>query len=1440
MLEQQLKIKPPAPTKTPVKPGKPSPPDSAASDAPWVVQTGSDYSWADGSFTLDSKGASTALGCSQNKFCWGILGIKGTLSPRRFVDKCCTTPEHGGPDSEVHKRTLEAREDVATKAIVNKHITVQSGNSVASGSAPTKRQLTPTEDGRGKKHKANTDGDGPTGSFSLVELFAGLCSFALAARLGSLPMQLSTFYEISSPAVAYSEHFFSVCNSGDVRQVSDGHHDVVSVTMDCSPYSRAGLQRFRKDPKHVQAFWAAEAVRAIAPLVGVLEQVPDFYLKDDEHGIFTEMCTMMADTVVALPTVFVFDTHLGGWIHRERGITFFEAPAVRDVMPAWIVSAPTLDMPTSRELSWLDPVQQVSHTVRHGTFRACSGRDSQDDSLQSQVPVIIGWLQWGGPSTALQSGILISIQGEQWKVQDVSRHDPSKLRLIKEVGRFATRKHTECFIKAAQITPRMHEAKWYPVFSASSPQRSPRRFFQHPDGCMNLFLDPRFSEPVVRFHTDNEVWSLIHFGVPEHVQDMQRVSQRQAQLTGKEVQECAAGAVTYCTTRWIMQQLALRVQAYAHFVQSQWPPPLSTKHMEAAGMVADTKRVVMLLCTLHPAPALLLPGDHAVLCTDIIDASRAHKSALEVCSAWAASLGVQVEPVLVGPITLSTLAAAVLVFAVPISSSEDPLPELLTPAIAQWTLSDQLTGLLRIVSDVAFAKLSSFMGPCSSMSTLFSEEAMVGAASGASVAVSASAPNNELIPYEYAVQRAARSTRHLRAAMLSSEAAASIQRQVDGMKALCPATVDVKAIMSSFADRIMDPVLQEVPPNVQETGCQSFADQYYATLQFDESCLHPVTSWYPLLPEQRLPHGFNPEFQDDLYHHLPSVKLQDDAWFASELANIDNMAAYPDALRRLHSDRRVIPESLRVPNARGYIFDVNADKRVTLTQFHAPIQTQFNRTFIASVTGITALPENPGASLPVQTPKFHDLELLSDVILGCRLKAPVHTHSVYQRNMLSLAKNITGIEKQAVQKQERGIAEVHQHTTYCPSRYVSCGSVERKENPGNPRNTDNHSDPLEAFQDADGVSVESLNGANHRVSKQQEQAIPAGSLAPERHQQHPFAVDPDEQKCTIPQIVSDAMVLKHVADQSGEEVFIAKFDMAFFFDQFVLAIQERWKNFRFLRVVPELVQISKLPKDGWKGMHQAHQRLGFGGRRNSKIAQRFAHLFVWVVNIYMEHLEQPCIEAATGYQKQWIQLRRCMNKECKTNQARRHALHMYTDDLISLSLTGEASRNLVVAVYLAALNMGVVLADVYKLEMGVAVKALGIYVFVAFAIVVIPTDKRLDGAQRLVMVAQGCSTYEGYERLLGLLVHCLMMVYMDDTLLENMWKPLAFMRHRHQGKQEMLDPKFHKRLHSVWEQWRQALLTRPAARFTAALGDERHAVRNVPTVHMYGDVFRSS
>ena len=74
VLEQQLKVRP-LDKKPTGRPEKPPPAGSVSSDAPWVVQSDSAYTWADGNYSLDAKSASTELGCSQNKYCWGILGI---------------------------------------------------------------------------------------------------------------------------------------------------------------------------------------------------------------------------------------------------------------------------------------------------------------------------------------------------------------------------------------------------------------------------------------------------------------------------------------------------------------------------------------------------------------------------------------------------------------------------------------------------------------------------------------------------------------------------------------------------------------------------------------------------------------------------------------------------------------------------------------------------------------------------------------------------------------------------------------------------------------------------------------------------------------------------------------------------------------------------------------------------------------------------------------------------------------------------------------------------------------------------------------------------------------------------------------------------------------------------------------------------------------------
>ena len=367
------------------------------------------WSWGEGTFTLDVPAAAADLGCSTDHYCWAMVAMKKDLSPQRFVEKCCPVHSHGDAHTEIHKRSLEAREDVAVKAIVTKHIyDNKKGASVSSGS-PKKRPLRPEERGAGKKRRDNTDKDGPSQRYTMSELFAGLCSFALAALVGNFPVQLLSFYEISPSAVPYSEHFFGVKSSGDVRSGSPVHADIVSITTDCSPYSRAGLQRFRRDPKHRQAFWAADAVCAAAPLVAVLEQVPDFYLCDDDHGIYTEMCGMMSETVIPVPTLHLFDARLGGWIHRERGITFLEAPSLRAVLPSWVVHMPAEDQVRLGDLTWMQPTGEVKHTVRHGRFRFASPAVTKHSAMASQVPVVVGWLQWGGPDTPLRAGILISI-----------------------------------------------------------------------------------------------------------------------------------------------------------------------------------------------------------------------------------------------------------------------------------------------------------------------------------------------------------------------------------------------------------------------------------------------------------------------------------------------------------------------------------------------------------------------------------------------------------------------------------------------------------------------------------------------------------------------------------------------------------------------------------------------------------------------------------------------------------------------------------------------------------------------------------------------------------------------------------------------------------------------------------------------------------------------
>ena len=80
---------------------------------------------------------------------------------------------------------------------------------------------------------------------------------------------------------------------------------------------------------------------------------------------------MMEKTVIPLPTLHLFDGRLGGWIHHERGITFFEAPSLREVLPSWLIPMPHEEARPGGD-AWMQPIGMVKNTIRSGRFRPAS------------------------------------------------------------------------------------------------------------------------------------------------------------------------------------------------------------------------------------------------------------------------------------------------------------------------------------------------------------------------------------------------------------------------------------------------------------------------------------------------------------------------------------------------------------------------------------------------------------------------------------------------------------------------------------------------------------------------------------------------------------------------------------------------------------------------------------------------------------------------------------------------------------------------------------------------------------------------------------------------------------------------------------------------------------------------------------------------------------
>ena len=266
---------------------------------------------------------------------------------------------------------------------------------------------------------------------------------------------------------------------------------------------------------------------------------------------------------------------------------------------------------------------------------------------------------------------------------------------------------------------------------------------------------------------------------------------------------------------------------------------------------------------------------------------------------------------------------------------------------------------------------------------------------------------------------------------------------------------------------------------------------------------------------------------------------------------------------------------------------------------------------------------------------------------------------------------------------------------------MSNGTTERKDDPTNPRLVDNKSAPLKPFPDLDGVQVTSQNQAYR-----QQQAAEDAKWPP----------DPKERKPGLHHIAADAMTLRHVADKCQLPVYICKFDMKSFFDQLPIPHHERHLNLRMLRP-QHLFAAATIQHWPSRSTHMEHKRLGFGGTRNSNIGQRFANFIVFVVSYFLDLLEQPHHQNATGYMAQWLHARQRLNSEHYYRQDRMYSANMYTDDLIGITVSTRTAMHFVVAVYLMAQHMNVLLAGKHKMAIGTGLRALGGAVFVMLGVV---------------------------------------------------------------------------------------------------------------------------
>ena len=584
-------------------------------------------------------------------------------------------------------------------------------------------------------------------------------------------------------------------------------------------------------------------------------------------------------------------------------------------------------------------------------------------------------------------------------------------------------------------------------------------------------------------------------------------------------------------------------------------------------------------------------------------------------------------------------------------------------------------------------------------------------------------------------------------------------------------------------------------------------------IPFSEVFVAEPTERMKLHPQTPRPSDdFCPRQLEDIYDAEAVAAIRD--WVANEAAQMRTYSELGAEAERQFNVCLAIDQSHVHAPARGVVWDA---------------RTRDSRGCWRPLDTATPLPSHLHLDvIEADFADYPDSELLGFVLDGAQFKAELPLDLVLCPHLTTLPWGFDKVEKDLKRKAELGWYEAFSDFPFLPIRLQPRGCVARKLEKDRPREVCDCGAPRrEVFTMSGRRRVESLNDAvGIRL-------IDACCLCPIGHPADDpldldlaLALDPrlpenpswdrvfdyrwlKEIKPLVVHKMKDDAILREGGVECGDDVVTGTDDFADFFNQIRLAPGEMWK-------------VGLL----WTPFDESHDPasflaeyvLNFGNAASSNTAQRFAWALIWRLELEVERLERPLLDAVTEPQcRAWLDRRLELERQTGRPQQRLFAAKVYTDDVVITAVGAERMARILECWTGMMQRYGIRMAIAEKRQIGASVLWLGLSFHSTIGVLSVPKDKHLRCLGALDCAIRGELTFDLYRSLVGLLQHLRPVAGLSRAAMYGLYEPFA-------GGFE-IGPAMPVRLSQLaigqLERWRERLGCSSGVSFVSAFGQSR-------------------